>query len=166
MRRNVRIKHKVFGQFICLLVGKSKSLKHNIIFHSWGWKVCPNATNCAWRENHSYLLPQQSPAPPCQLPVGYVPLLYVIWTLICIGILLFILIPCRLKNPPIQANSTKPWMLRNAHRGLAKSFSLDRFVVFCHHTVNFRTTYAFNHSSQSLTIPTSTPKWTFWCKVS
>ena len=93
------------------------------------------------RPIHSYLLPQKSPAPPCQLPVGYLPLLFVIWTFICIGILLFILIPCRLKDPPIQANSTKPWVLRYTHRGLIKSFSLDHFVVFCHHIVNSRTTY-------------------------
>ena len=43
---NVRIKHKVFDQFICLLVKKSKSFKYKIIFNFWGWKVCPNATNC------------------------------------------------------------------------------------------------------------------------
>lgn len=149
----------MFDEFICLLVWKSKSFEYKIIFDSWGWIMRPNATNSTRWENHSYLLPQKSPAPPCQLPVGYMPLLFVIWTFICIGILLFILMPCRLKNPPIQANSTKPWVLCNTRWGLVKSFGLDRFVVFSNHTVNFRTTYAFNHSIQSLAIPTSTPKW-------
>lgn len=120
---------KVFDQFICLLVKKSKSFKYKI-FNFWGWKVRPNATNCTWRENNSYLFPLKSPAQPCQLPVGYVPLLFVIWTFIGISILLFILIPYSLKTPPIQANCAKPWVLRNTHWGFVKSFGLDCFIVF------------------------------------
>ena len=127
---NVRIKHKVFDQFICLLVKKSKSFKYKIIFNFWGWKVRPNATNCTWRENNSYLLPLKSPAQPCQLPVSYVPLLFVIWTFIGISVLLFILIPYSLKTPPIQANCAKPWVLRNTHWRFVKSFGLDCFIVF------------------------------------
>ena len=148
----------VFDKLISLLVGKSKSFEHKMIFNSRGWKVCPNAANSTRWQNYSYFLAQKSPAPPCQLPVGYVPLLFVLWTFICISILLFILMPCCLKNPPIQANSTKPWVLRNTLWGLIESFGLDRFVVFSNHTVNLRATYAFNHSIQSLAILTSTPK--------
>ena len=111
----------VFDELISLLVEKSKSFEHKIIFNSRGWKVCPNAANSKRWQNYSYFLAQKSPAPPCQLPVGYVPLLFVLWTFICVSILLFILMPCCLKNPPIQANGTKPWVLRNTLWGLVES---------------------------------------------
>lgn len=103
MRINVRISTK---SLIYSSGNRNPSNKNHRQF--LGVESVPECNKLHMKGNHSYLLPQKSPAPPCQLPVGYVPRLFVIWTFIGIGILLFILKPCRLKNPPIQANSAKP----------------------------------------------------------
>jgi len=135
-----------------------KSFEHKVFFAPWRREVRSYATHSTWWQDHSYFLSQKTPAPPRQLPVGYVSILFVIWAFVRVWVLLLILVPCRLQNPAIQTNGVEPWMLCDANGWLGQSFCLDSFIVFGHDTVNFGTTNALYNSIQSLATSTLTPK--------
>lgn len=84
--------------FICM----PKTNKLKIVLKSRRWKMGTDAAHCARWQCHSDVPPQNPPTPPDELPVRYMPVPPVFWTLVSPpSILLLKLQPSGLQNPEI-----------------------------------------------------------------
>ena len=115
-----------------------------------------NTTNRTRQKNNSNFPSQNTPTPPRQLSIRYMPILLVWWAFLCFVVLLFVLVPRCLKNPAIQAHSVETRVLCNTHGWLSQSFGVDCFIVFSYHTIYFRTTDAL--LNDLMAVSTLTPR--------
>lgn len=85
----IKITFKKYHLFICI----TKSFKNHIIFWFSGLlEMRTNAADCTRCHGHPYFYSERAPAPPYQLPEGYMPTFCVFGSLICRrAILLFVL---------------------------------------------------------------------------